>query len=494
MKGDVSFLQEESKSSPLQLMKKGKTESLLKKDDKEYFEEKVKQAKEFTKRMKKDTKSRQKKKDKTLKEMMERIKKDQEEHDRIMKEREDEMLKKRKEETESRYIKYLEKKKERKLETKQRIEGKAPKMKYLYQEKEDKEKEDLYKALHNQKITLAEKRGLHNKPVTKEELDQHEMRFKEIKKENLAKLKKKQEEIRQKEEYQIEQLKKFKTSISNEITNMDLREKEMRLHKELERRNLREKSKTYAQIVKETVQPSVDPQKQMERLKQINKLKHPKKTPQKVHIGKDDLRAYIRTGGSEQKHKPPLQSRESSAHLPPNKNLFSKDFDTQSIQSDSKVKNYNFSYKKHPQKHPHLPRPLLPSNNRGASSHVHNTSFERASYLERDIIKREMDRFNPPSSVKSTYLQDQREKRSKQSGKFRKHALDWQRDIKDGKLNLAEKYNRIVDKASNIENEALKAEQLYRAKGIGGDVMLGENISDMFIDAIKAKLAILDEL
>ena len=91
----------------------------------------------------------------------------------------------------------------------------------------------------------------------------------------------------------------------------------------------------------------------------------------------------------------------------------------------------------------------------------------------------------------TNYLLQQRKYREKCG----KHKNDWLHELKDKSLSRVEKYGHIIGKAKSLEENARREEMLLRAKGgTAQDIQLGEHISDMLIDAIKAKLAVLSDL
>jgi len=86
------------------------------------------------------------------------------------------------------------------------------------------------------------------------------------------------------------------------------------------------------------------------------------------------------------------------------------------------------------------------------------------------------------------YLIEQRRKRTKL-----RIDKDWINDLENPKLNLKEKYNLVIRKASRMESEAKMRESILIAKG-GDNLEMNENITDMLVEAIKAKLAVLDTI
>lgn len=70
--------------------------------------------------------------------------------------------------------------------------------------------------------------------------------------------------------------------------------------------------------------------------------------------------------------------------------------------------------------------------------------------------------------------------------------MQWQHDIKDEKLSMREKYERVSEKVRKLEGEAKRKEQLLIVQRRNNDVDETNEVTDMLVDAIKAKLAILE--
>ena len=86
-----------------------------------------------------------------------------------------------------------------------------------------------------------------------------------------------------------------------------------------------------------------------------------------------------------------------------------------------------------------------------------------------------------------------RNHKSKESLSMKKY--DWVHDIEDKSLSSIEKYNRIIEKANMIEEQAKMKEMILRARGgTDKDFGMGESVTDMFLNAIRAKLAVLDSI
>ncbi len=77
----------------------------------------------------------------------------------------------------------------------------------------------------------------------------------------------------------------------------------------------------------------------------------------------------------------------------------------------------------------------------------------------------------------------------------RPNMYDWNADVADPRLTGEERYRRVMGKAAMIEQRAQLKEKVLRAEGGAiNDFALGECVTDMLVDAVKAKLAALDNI
>lgn len=91
------------------------------------------------------------------------------------------------------------------------------------------------------------------------------------------------------------------------------------------------------------------------------------------------------------------------------------------------------------------------------------------------------------------YLSELRKKRELSISQVGTKSYDWNLDLNNSQLNTAEKYNKIINKANELEKQANRKEKIYLEKG-KHNLSLSENITDMFLGAIKAKLSLLEQL
>jgi len=71
----------------------------------------------------------------------------------------------------------------------------------------------------------------------------------------------------------------------------------------------------------------------------------------------------------------------------------------------------------------------------------------------------------------------------------------WEKMIKRNKFSLLENVEEIKMKAKKLEQQAKRKEQLINLKGgAEKNPKMGEDVSNMLIDAIRAKLTILNNI
>jgi len=383
----------------------------------------------------------------------EMVKQEVENDAKRIKEKQDERLKKIKEEAMQKhlFIKEQRKKDIEELKNHQKRILKIPENERLYKRFEEKyEKEILMPILEQKKQELAKKRG-ENKKLDFNELNEHQKKFNTIIQERQEKWK--QELMRKKQEEKL--IKSHQKEMHSSIMeNIQKAYEEMRardLEKQQKRKNYHEKMTNYASLIKELKPVTIDELKAAELKKQIETLKHPvrQKKDRKELMEKYDLSKirFLKTPGHATRVNRSLiaehTKRENDSN---NVDAFANDqsesagCDTKRVESRKKLNMIRYRYK-------------------------------------------------------HDYLEEFRKKRSTINTIDRPFNYNWEADIKDDRLTEVEKCEKIIEKAELIEKNAKMKEKVLELKG--GAVKnyeLGEFVSDMFLDAIKAKLAVLENL
>ena len=116
----------------------------------------------------------------------------------------------------------------------------------------------------------------------------------------------------------------------------------------------------------------------------------------------------------------------------------------------------------------------------------HNNSICYSIQTNKKEVNKSLDE---NKKITVDYLSELRKKRGSNYGIPKAKIYNWMDHINDNK----EKLNKIIDKTKLMEEEVMIKEKLLQMKG-GSDLNpeLGKYVSDMFVDVIKAKLAVLE--
>eukprot|EP01022_Parablepharisma_sp_SALTPOND_P032672 TRINITY_DN858_c0_g1_i1.p2 TRINITY_DN858_c0_g1~~TRINITY_DN858_c0_g1_i1.p2 ORF type:complete len:514 (-),score=131.63 TRINITY_DN858_c0_g1_i1:774-2315(-) len=447
--------------------KKDIVEKVMSKEEKQKLEaeleKKQKEATEFIHKLKAEKQERKKKEEERRKMLEQKMRKESEELNKKLKEREEELLKKRKE----RNMEAFEKlKKQRENDQKKIDEAKSKavlhtKDEYLYKKLEDKyNKEVLMPMLEKKKEELAKKRNLF-KPVNREELEEHMKKY-ELVMAQKEEVRQKELKARKEEEQNIQSaIKKLKTPALERQSIEELKLKEELEKKKLQKVEWRKKIESYGNLLKDICPVKVSESKAEQLKKQIEQLKHPvrqsrdtRKLYELANLNKRSLKDHSGSHSMDKLRKDHTETNISSAKL------------VDRATDAAKAGRYSAKEK----------------NKSGLKSAIIEQELQKAA--EQQMKAKKLD-----------YLAELRKKREEHYGSSKPVKYDWTNDLKDQKLNPSEKYNRLVGKANLIEEQAKMKEKLLQAKGgTERNPEMGEYVSDMFIDAIKAKLAILENL
>eukprot|EP00830_Metopus_es_P012939 TRINITY_DN3032_c0_g1_i1.p1 TRINITY_DN3032_c0_g1~~TRINITY_DN3032_c0_g1_i1.p1 ORF type:complete len:617 (+),score=222.54 TRINITY_DN3032_c0_g1_i1:46-1896(+) len=443
---------------------KGKEVAAISKEEKlklkEELENKRKDATDFIHKLKQDKKERQKREKDRKKEIEEKLKKESEEFNKKLKEKEEELLKKRKE---GEMLKHQKLKQKREEESKKFEEQKSkaclpPRDDYLYKKLEERYNQQvLMPLLEDKKKKLADLRNQY-KPVSKEELEEHRRKHELLMAER-EENRKQEKKVKRKEEESLQSaIQKLQTGVTERVVTFEAKAKEEKEKKKQEKLRKKEKMQNYASLVKEICPVKPNEEKAMELQKQIERLKHP------VRQSKDIRKQYELAT---------INKRSAQGKT----TVHSASADKLGKDSGEEGKNANEKGVDAMQK----PR--------------HSTSNKSKIALQLAIQQEEQRKKELEKLKKKDYLTDLRKIREDNYGASKPVGHNWESDLQNNKLNPTEKYNRLVGKASLIEEKAKMKEKLLQAKGgAERNPEMGEFVSDMYLDAIKAKLAILEHL
>lgn len=292
------------------------------------------------------------------------------------------------------------------------------------------EKEYVIPELEKRKKELAEKRNF-VKPIDKEELLEHEKKYEEIRKQELLK---REQKFKSDTDYDPSKYKsKFLDNVLDYEENMKLNQQK----KYEEMSELMKKKKNYAKLVLETHKPKVSKRKKMEMDLIKQNLQNPtafeRIKKRMVSSSQTRLNPYTALNNSH------LDGHESEAKYSERKKPKYKDFDW-------REKNRFYEIPKPPKE------------------------IKKVDYLAEKRNQRNNDH-----EVRSEVRKPHR----------------WEDEM--NKFEGDAKIYHMKEKARQLEQEALKKEQLMKVTQ-GDHVSERNQVNDMIIDSIKAKIALLDNI
>eukprot|EP01022_Parablepharisma_sp_SALTPOND_P008020 TRINITY_DN135082_c1_g1_i1.p1 TRINITY_DN135082_c1_g1~~TRINITY_DN135082_c1_g1_i1.p1 ORF type:complete len:497 (-),score=94.12 TRINITY_DN135082_c1_g1_i1:2746-4236(-) len=315
-----------------------------------------------------------------------------------------------------------------------------PEHERLYKKLEERyEKEVMLPMLEQKKQELAKKRGECRK-ISTEEISEHYRKYRSIVHERTER-RKEELEKRLEEENRIRMhQKELRSSITEQIQKQYNEFKERQMENQQRKKSIRNKMVNYASLVKELKPVTVDELKVAELKKQIESLKHPVRQPKDP---KDIKQQYDIS--KIRRFKTPTRGSKVN----------------QSLAIDAT----------------HAVEVSVPVSVEVSTSCDHGGRRKSSN-----------------TKYKPDYLQELRKRRGAHSS-LKPYHFNWEADFKNNRLNEAEKCMKIIEKAGLIEERARMKEKILEARG--GAVKnfeMGESVSDMLLDSIKAKLAVLENL
>ncbi|CDW78384.1 UNKNOWN [Stylonychia lemnae] len=365
----------------------------------------------------------------------------------------------------------------------------------LFLEMEDKFKKTYESEQLNKRKMILQQIRQFKRPIQREEFEEHARKYEDDREKKLEEKLKIREDQLQQFESQYDP-NKFKTKTYQEVALYDLQQKEELETKEEMKKLLIEKKESYARYVREMHLPPRNKGKEQELQEMISSLKHPVRSSRKYPPG-TDISAIKRTRSSSRggaNHSRNISINQNGDEDIPNNNI--------NIQEDSNGHSNERSLS--------LKRKMQRNNGLLAKPPLHN-AFKTIQNIE--------NKANPDQKKPQTdYLKERRLKREKNISTGIKES--WLKSLNLKKLSKKEKFLKIKEKAREIEELALRKEQLMNAKANNDNMQSGGNqksmhpmagatmggvkdernidetleVNEMLIDAIKAKLAILDDI
>ena len=385
---------------------------------------------------------KKKREQRILNSMLKEEKKEKENDDLILKENE-----KKKKELEKIRLQELERLRERKREKKEKIDH----IREHVNDKAENEKKYLFKVLerkYNEKVEQELKKEIMKKRekmkegrISLNEIVEFDKKQKELELKRLVEIEEEKKKLKEQWKQTKENLPKFESTLTQKLKEEENLKKEKIELEQYKKQSKIKEIKNYSQTVQKLFLPKINENIKKERENRIKNLRT-KDNIQKIQRKKNNGRILL---------------------VKPDPN---------------KPKKYTWKLKLEPDKkqdnnssllYPKNENPIMRSK---SADKKHKPMKKLPDYLTEMRLEKDRERNNNISQ--------------------RKHKeYNWDQMLKKG--NLSENLEKIRQKAQVLENQAKMNEQLLNNSG-KDDIELQQKVSDCLIDAINAKLSILDNI
>ena len=368
--------------------------------------------------------------------MMNSILKGREKKEKEYEAREREEEEKRKKSLEKVRLKELEKIRERNKEN-------LEKMKYFkthVNDKPAKENQYLFKVLENeykvkeqneiQKEIQKQKQKMKEGMVTREEIEEFQRKHKEKELQREIEIEEERKKLREQWKATKENLPKFESSVMQKVKEEEQKQKEEKEKEEFKKKCKMQEIKNYSEVVSKLFLPKIDENIKKEREERIKSL---------------NARNTI------QKHKP---------------------------KNDFILKQRQYK-----------PKQLKINIKRVHSTEKNDTNRSRSKSATKPRVPLE----KPPDYLTELRIKRKNEERVSNTSSDQVRPSKWEKMMKNNNNTLIDNIEMVKMKAAEIEEKAKMKEKLINVNG-EVDVKMQENVSGMLIDAIKAKLTILENI
>jgi len=331
---------------------------------------------------------------------------------------------------------FKQSRKKRQEEMKQMLEqskGKAmPSRDYIYKRIEAKYKEENEKASLQMRKEELERKRSKLKPISKEVIKEHMQNYSQIMNQRREVQVQKYQNQKIEEALRAEIQKQYLTSFSQKTYIKDQAAKWREKNVKQYKKALRTKMIQYSELVKELRPLKESKAKAMELKSIISRLKHPVREQRDVKANYEISKVIQMDTGRRLRPKKAEQYNSLGSKIGSRKSLVDRS----------------------------------------------RRSFEPA------II--------PAKSAQKSYLGYNK---TGASSVVKAKKYNWEEDIKNQRLNMNDKYSIVLGKVGLMEQQAKMKEKIMNAQSNSNtNFELGESVSDIFVNAIRAKLALLDNM
>ena len=354
---------------------------------------------------------------------------------------------KKKKELEKIRMKELERIRERKRENKEKLDH----IREHAKDKAENENKYLFKILENQynkkveqeikKEILKKREKIREGTVTREEIIEFDKKQKELELKRIIEMEEEKKKLKEQWKQTKDILPKFESSLMQKLKEEESQIKQKKEFEENIKKTKIKEIKNYSQTVQKLFLPKINENVKKEREDRIKNL-NVKNNIKKIQRKKNNGRILL---------------------VKPDPN---------------KPKKYGWKLKLEPE-------------NKEEQSNINNHKIENPNLRSKSANKKLKPLKKLPDYLTEMRLEKiKNEDRNHNTSQRKYRAYNWDKMLKNG--NLVENVEMIKQKAENLENKAKMDEKLLNTNG--NDVDLQQKVSNYLIDAIKAKLSILDNI
>ena len=350
---------------------------------------------------------------------------------------------KKKKELEKIRMKELERIRERKRENKEKLDH----IREHAKDKAENENKYLFKVLENQykkkveqeikKEILKKREKIREGTVTREEIIEFDKKQKELELKRIVEMEEEKKKLKEQWKQIKDILPKFESSVMQKLKEEENQMKEQKEFEENKKKAKIKEVKNYSQTVQKLFLPKINENVRKEREDRIKNL-NVKNNIKKIQRKKNSGRVLL---------------------VKPDPN---------------KPKKYNWELK-------------IKSDNKEEQNNINNHK-ENPNLRSKSASKKHRPLDKLPDYLTEMRIKNEDRNHNTSQRKYRPY--NWDKMLKNG--NLVENVEMIKQKAEHLENQAKMNEKLLNTNE--NDVDLQQKVSNYLIDAIKAKLSILDNI
>ena len=408
---------------------------------KEFLDNFEKDKIKFEEQARKYSEEKKQREQRILKTMLKEEKKEKENEDLVHKENE-----KKKKELEKIRLLELERLRERKREKKEKIDH----IREHVNDKAENENKYLFKVLerkYNEKVEQELKKEITKKRekmkegrITLNEIAEFDKKQKELEIKRLIEMEEEKKKLKEQWKQTKENLPKFESTLTQKLKEEENQKKEKIELEQYKKQSKIKEIKNYSQTVQKLFLPKINENIKKERENRIKNLRT-KDNIQKIQRKKNSGRILL---------------------VKPDPN---------------KPKKYPWKLKLEPDK-------------RQENNNIQDSKNENPIMRSKSADKKHKPLKKLPDYLTEMRLEKDRERNNNASQRKHKE-YNWDKMLKNG--NLTENLAKIRQKAEVLEKQAKMNEKLLNNSG-GDDIELQQKVSDCLMDAISAKLSILDNI